>query len=166
MSTSTKHIKDMLDSDNVDCGEILERVQRRQVGAPSQVFTRPISKMQGSAQPIHDAVVDAVLPESTPKNERWMTKGQRAAEMRDRRNRILHFIECYFAANFRPPTLREICAGSGVDSMSMITYYMRGLCAAGLVLDTGEHGESRRYVPAWLPDVINREMVRRAGGAA
>ena len=105
-------------------------------------------------------------------NRRWLpAKGAVVCELRQsckhdadsRRDRIIEFIEQYFSTHYRPPTVREIGDGAGISSTSMVVYHMRVLVADGLVLDTGEHGENRRYVPAWLPGAIAREMQRRRG---
>jgi hypothetical protein len=148
---STQNIKDLLDGDDVDYGEILRTVRRQ----PSQVFTRPIDETPAPARPDVE-IID--------RPSRYLSRSERQAETARRRQTIVEFIEHYFAQHFRPPTVREIGQGADISSTSMVVYHMRFLVAGGQVLDTGEHGENRRYVPAWLPDAIKREMQRRRGG--
>lgn len=84
------------------------------------------------------------------------------AESELRRSRVVEFIEQYYARHFRPPSVREIQRGADISSTSMVTYHLRALVRAGQLLDTGAHGESRCYVPSWLPEAIKRELRRRA----
>jgi hypothetical protein len=150
----------MLNGDAVDFGSVLDAMS----GTRSRrVFSRPIEP----AQPVRPIEPADVLAQPV----QGQTRQERTAQAHARRQRIIDFVESYFASHYRPPTIREICAGAGIDSASMILFHMRALCQSGQIVDTGDHGESRRYVPAWLPGVINREMeaqraARQAAGQA
>lgn len=151
--TPATQIHQMLNDEEVDYGDILKALRR---GSRSEVFTRPIDEM-----PVYRPEPADVRTKQPARP--YKSKQERKHDADSRRDRIIEFIEQYFSTHYRPPTVREIGDGAGISSTSMVVYHMRVLVADGLVLDTGEHGENRRYVPAWLPGAIAREMQRRRG---
>lgn len=151
--TPATQIHQMLNDEEVDYGDIMKALRR---GSRSEVFTRPIDEM-----PVYRPEPADVRTKQPARPHK--SKQERKHEADHRRERIVEFVGQYFATHYRPPTVREIGDGAGISSTSMVVYHMRVLVADGLVLDTGEHGENRRYVPAWLPGAIAREMQRKRG---
>lgn len=151
-------IRAMLDGDTVDFGDVLVALKR---GEESPISTTPTryTPPPKTAKPAKPAKTAKTAKTATVKAE----KADHVKKVEARRKRIVNFIERYFATHFRAPTVREIRAGAGIDSISMVVFHMRALVKSKDVIDTGEHGESRRYVPAWLPDAVKREMQSRRG---
>lgn len=145
MTTSTSTVRQLLDNET-DYDSILRTIRKER----SSVFSRPID--------------ETPMRRPDPTDEplaRRMSRAERLVESGNRRDRVVAFVEQYYAKHFRPPTVREISAGADISSTSMVTYHLRALCKEGRLLDTGEHGKSRRYVPAWLPEAIKRELRRQ-----
>lgn len=149
MTTSTSTVRQLLDNET-DYDSILRTIRKER----SSVFSRPIDETPARRPEPTDELTQTPL--------RRMSRAERLIESSNRRDRVVEFVEQYYAKHFRPPTVREISAGADISSTSMVTYHLRALCKEGRLLDTGEHGESRCYVPAWLPEAIKRELRRRA----
>ena len=119
-------------------------------------------------------VVAPTPPQPQPQPVTW-TRPQREVRRRkpradtgvkhpradDRRRQIVEFIEVYFAAHYRPPTLREIGDGIAIPSKSTLSYHIHALARDGKIFDAGDYGESRRYIPSWVPEVVKSEIEKR-----
>lgn len=51
---------------------------------------------------------------------------------------VYRYILQYTQANLYPPTIREICAGTGIKSTSMVPRYLVTLAQLGLIDNGGE----------------------------
>jgi SOS-response transcriptional repressor LexA len=71
----------------------------------------------------------------------------------ERRALIIEFIETYFVANCRPPSLREIGSATQIPSTSHVRHYLRELVKAGELASLGKTG-ARQFVPAWAPAAL------------
>jgi SOS-response transcriptional repressor LexA len=71
----------------------------------------------------------------------------------ERRAQIVEFIETYFVANCRPPSMREICSATQIPSTSHVRHYLHELVKAGDLASLGKTG-ARQFVPAWAPDAL------------
>ena len=59
----------------------------------------------------------------------------------ERRKRIVAFVACYYEANRRPPTIKEIGKDIGVTSTSLVSYYLDRLETDGIISRT--HNSAR-----------------------
>jgi repressor LexA len=67
-------------------------------------------------------------------------------ELNDRHQQILAYIRRYQAERGYPPTMREIGAGIGVGSTSLVTFYLRRLEREGLLQRARRVARSVRVV--------------------
>jgi hypothetical protein len=72
----------------------------------------------------------------------------------ERRAQIVGFIETYFVANCRPPSMQEICSATQIPSKSHMRHYLHELVKAGDLASMGAANSARQFVPAWAPDAL------------
>lgn len=71
---------------------------------------------------------------------------------------VMRFIESYFVANCRAPSVREVVTGARLSSTSMAAYYLDKLATNGQLKKVGKG--SRGFVPAWVPDVLQEAQIK------
>ena len=69
------------------------------------------------------------------------------------RKRVMDFINGFYAQHYRPPTLREVKAGTGILSTSNVAFHLGKLVEAGKLQHCGD-GKHRAYVPHWVVSAI------------
>ena len=69
------------------------------------------------------------------------------------RKRVMAFISEFYAQHYRPPTLREIQASTGIQSISNVAFHLDRLTDEGLLHRSGE-GKHRAYIPQWAVSAI------------
>lgn len=61
-----------------------------------------------------------------------------ADEMKRRHKDILDYCKRYMRENGYPPSVREICEGTGLKSTSSVCYYMKQMRKLGLIISGPE----------------------------
>ena len=74
------------------------------------------------------------------------------SKVNPKRTKILKFIESYFVANCRLPSVREIQSAARLGSTSTVTYHLNALVNDGKLKRIGDG--ARNFAPAWLPDAL------------
>ncbi len=83
-----------------------------------------------------------------------------------RREKLLEFIDDFWATQFRAPTIRDIIAGTDFTSTSVVAYNLRELFAQGkLARARVKKGSATPYMPLWvLKAIAVAGRVRTQGG--
>lgn len=76
-----------------------------------------------------------------------------------RREQLYRFIERYIGEHGIAPTIREMQAGVGYYSTSMVSYDVRALIAEGKLIKTAPDGSARGFILATAVDT-NKRMAR------
>lgn len=70
-------------------------------------------------------------------------KPSRSSRVRYREDNVYRFFVAYVKTNGISPSIRDICAGTGIPSTSLIKNYLDGLCQRGLLVRVGGVGTAR-----------------------
>jgi len=72
-------------------------------------------------------------------------------------DKVAEFISSYFLENYRPPTTREISTEFNIPHGSTIVNMLASLAKEQKIIIIGKLAEPRRYAPAWLPKLLEKQ---------
>ena len=70
-------------------------------------------------------------------------------------NKIVKFVDEYWAKNYRPPSYRDIQQGCDVSSVSVVSYWVYQFSLSGRWEADLINGTTRSIVPNWVIEAIS-----------